>query len=159
MKNTAAVVRKLLIQTKIKTKSPLRIGSGTDDGITDILILKDKHDNCFIPGTSVAGVLRTEIEDLYGIEAADFLFGCIGDDEGNQSMINISDIVLKNANIIYRDGVAIDYVTGTGIDGAKYDYEAVERGAKGTLDIEVTVRAAAENSKLKDNFIWKHEQF
>ena len=159
MKNTAAVVRKLLIQSKIKTKSPLRIGSGTDDGITDILILKDKHDNCFIPGTSVAGVLRTEIEDLYGIEAADFLFGCIGDDEGNQSMINISDIVLKNANIIYRDGVAIDYVTGTGIDGAKYDYEAVERGAKGTLDIEVTVRAAAVNSKVKDNFAWKHEQF
>lgn len=161
MKNYASVVRKLLLNTDIQTKSPLRIGSGTDDGITDILILKDKQGNCFIPGTSLAGVLRAELETLYGETAADLLFGYIEDktDAGNQSLINISDIVLKNAGVVYRDGVAIDYVTGTGIDGAKYDYEAIDRGAEGTLHIEVTVRSGSVNNALQNSFAYKHQAF
>lgn len=161
MKNYASVVRKLLLNTDIQTKSPLRIGSGTDDGITDILILKDKQGNCFIPGTSLAGVLRAELEALYGETAADLLFGYIEDktDAGNQSLINISDIVLKNAGVVYRDGVAIDYVTGTGIDGAKYDYEAIDRGAEGTLHIEVTVRSGSIADKIQNSFDYKHKAF
>ncbi len=161
MKNSASVVRKLLLNTDIQTKSPLRIGSGTDDGITDILILKDKQGNCFIPGTSLAGVLRAELEALYGETAADLLFGYIEDktDAGNQSLINISDIVLKNAGVVYRDGVAIDYVTGTGIDGAKYDYEAIDRGAEGTLQVEVTVRGGSVSTNLQNGFGYKHKAF
>lgn len=160
MINTASVVRKLLIKTGIQTKSPLRIGSGIDDGITDILILKDKQGKCFIPGTSIGGVLRAEFEALYGADAANMLFGYInGNNDGSQSMINISDIVLKNADVVYRDGVAIDYITGTSIDGAKYDYEAIERGAEGELTIEVTVRSGSIADKIQNSFDYKHKAF
>lgn len=135
----ARIVRKLIIDVPLETLSPLRIASGFDDGITDILVLKDKYNVPFIPGSSVTGVLRSRIESIYGEEVAEKLFGSISDD-GNQSMLNIHDVMLSNTVGVHRDGVAIDAFTGVGIAGAKYDYEAVERGAKGRLFIELTER-------------------
>ena len=100
----AKLVRKIVIQSKLKTQSPLRIGSGANEGLTDILILKDKQGQPFIPGTSMAGVLRSEIAAIYGEEAADKLFGLIDGRNANQSMLNISDVVLTSKGIIVRDG-------------------------------------------------------
>ena len=126
--------------------SPLRIGSGKTDGITDMLILKDKDGRAFIPATSLAGVLRSQIADIYSDTVADKLFGSIEDDykqtDAAQSMINISDVVLDAgiSKLIQRDGVKIDEITGVGKTGAKYDFEALDRGAKGSLSIEITVR-------------------
>lgn len=143
--NRANVVKKIMIQTDIETFSPLRIGSGRTDGITDILILKNKQGKAFIPATSLTGVLRSLFSDIYTEDAAKKLFGSI-DDDGNQSMINISDIVFdgKSADseekIVHRDGVKIDRVSGVAEKGAKYDFEALDRGAKGHLSIEITVR-------------------
>lgn len=117
----AKLVRKIVIQSKLKTQSPLRIGSGANEGLTDILILKDKQGQPFIPGTSMAGVLRSEIAAIYGEEAADKLFGLIDGRNANQSMLNISDVVLTSKGIIVRDGVAIDELTGVAKTGAKFD--------------------------------------
>ncbi len=139
MTSPASIKQKIILNTTIKTISPLRIASGRDDGITDILILKNKKGQPFIPGTSIAGVLRSEILTIYGKQTADKIFGSINDN-GNQSMINISDITLNQANIIHRDGVAIETYAGVSKQGAKYDYEAIDRGAQGTLTIELTVR-------------------
>lgn len=143
--NRANVVKKIIIRTDIETFSPLRIGSGRTDGVTDILILKNKQGKAFIPATSLTGVLRSLFSDIYAEDAAKKLFGSI-DDDGNQSMINISDIVFdeKSADseerIIHRDGVKIDHISGVAEKGAKYDFEALDRGAKGRLSIEITVR-------------------
>lgn len=55
-------------------------------------------------------------------------------------MIRISDVKLNNVKIIHRDGVAIDDITNVSKDKAKYDFEMIERGAEGLLNIEITVR-------------------
>ena len=136
----AKLVRKIVIQCKLKTQSPMRIGSGANDGLTDILILKDKQGRPFIPGTSLAGVLRNEIAAIYGEAAADKLFGSIDGRDANQSMLNISDVVLSSKGIVVRDGVAIDELTGVAKTGAKFDFEALERGAVGNVLLELTVR-------------------
>lgn len=144
----AKLVRKIVIQSKLKTQSPLRIGSGANEGLTDILILKDKQGQPFIPGTSLAGVLRSEIAAIYGEEAADKLFGSIDGRNANQSMLIISDIVLSSKGIVVRDGVAIDELTGVAKTGAKFDFEALERGAAGDVLLELTVRECDEAKPL-----------
>lgn len=136
----AKLVRKLIIHSKLRTQSPLRIGSGVDDGLTDILILKNKQGQPFIPGTALAGVLRSEMADIYGEETAKVLFGAIDGKAANQSMLNISDVVLLSKGIVVRDGVAIDELTGVAKPGAKFDFEALERGAVGEVTLELTVR-------------------
>lgn len=145
----AKLVRKIVIQSKLKTQSPLHIGSGANEGLTDILILKDKQGQAFIPGTSLAGVLRSEIAAIYGEKAADKLFGSIDGRDSNQSMLNISDVVLTSKGIVVRDGVAIDELTGVAKTGAKFDFEALERGAAGDVLLELTVRKCDEAKPLE----------
>lgn len=138
----AKVVRKIIIKSKLRTLSPLRIGSGENDGLTDILILKNKQGEPFIPGTSMAGVLRSAVSDIYGEAVAEALFGKINGQNAAQSLVNISDVVLTSKGIVVRDGVAIDELTGVAKTGAKFDFEALERGATGEreLTIEITIR-------------------
>lgn len=144
----AKLVRKIVIQSRLKTQSPLRISSGANEGLTDILILKDKQGQPFIPGTSLAGVLRGEIAAIYGEAAADKLFGSIDGRNANQSMLIISDVVLTSKGIVVRDGVAIDELTGVAKTGAKFDFEALERGAAGDVLLELTVRECDETKPL-----------
>lgn len=144
---SAKIIKKIVFNVPMQTCSPLRISSGVDDGITDILVLKDKRGRAFIPGTSITGVLRAKMSSIYEVEAVDRLFGSINDN-GNQSMINISDIVLQNAYIINRDGIKINPFTGVSEQGAKFDFEAIDKGATGNLYIEVTLR---ENNLLEEN--------
>lgn len=156
MDNSARIIKKIIFNIPIQTYSPLRISSGVDDGITDILVLKDKKGKAFIPGTSITGVLRAKMSNIYGDRAVDRLFGSI-DDDGNQSMVNISDIVLENAKIINRDGIKIDSFTGVSKQGAKFDFEAIDKGATGDLYIEVTLRESCLSEQNKPNISYRKE--
>lgn len=154
--NSVRIIKKIIFNIPMQTYSPLRISSGVDDGITDILVLKDKKGKAFIPGTSITGVLRAKMSNIYGDRAVDRLFGSI-DDDGNQSMINISDIVLENAKIINRDGIKIDSFTGVSKQGAKFDFEAIDKGATGDLYIEVTLRESCLFEQNKPNISYRKE--
>ena len=153
----AKIVRKIVIQSKLRTLSPLRIGSGENDGLTDILILKNKQGEPFIPGTSMAGVLRSSISDIYGEEAAEALFGKVNGEDATQSLVNISDVVLLSRGIVVRDGVAIDELTGVAKTGAKFDFEALERGATGDLTLEITIRQ--QNVVKPINLCYVHNEY
>ena len=175
MDNSARIIKKIIFNIPMQTYSPLRISSGVDDGITDILVLKDKKGKAFIPGTSIAGVLRAKMNNIYGDETVNKLFGKIddnnnqnviniedsNDDNSNQSMINISDIVLENAKIINRDGIKIDSFTGVSKQGAKFDFEAIDKGAIGDLYIEVTLRKSclSEQNNLNISYRKEHKDF
>ena len=154
--NSARIIKKIIFNIPMQTYSPLRISSGVDDGITDILVLKDKKGKAFIPGTSITGVLRAKMSNIYGDRAVDKLFGSI-DDDGNQSMVNISDIVLENAKIINRDGIKIDSFTGVSKQGAKFDFEAIDKDATGDLYIEVTLRESCLSEQNKPNISYRKE--
>ena len=87
----AAIIEKIQMSGRLVVQSPLCIGSGQDDGITDSLVLKNKQGKAFIPGTSLAGVLR-DIVCSHDSNLADLLFGNLSDNR--QSMINIDDVLL-----------------------------------------------------------------
>lgn len=160
MGSAERIVKKIVCRVPIETKAPLRISSGFDDGIVDSLILKDKDGKAFIPATSLGGVLRSELIDIYGEEAVSQLMGAHhegSNNAGEQSMLVISDIFLDETELIYRDGVKIDPLTGTGVQGAKFDFEALERGAKGNLVLELTLRGChtTDKNKLQINYVHK----
>ena len=147
----AKIMQKIVYKGTLQLQSPLLIGTGmeTDNrkNEADVHVLKDKQEQPFIPGTSLAGVLRDWLAGV-NAEAAENLFGFVTQNENSmndvQSAIAVSDVILKNAEVMVRDGVSIDGYTGTGIKGAKYDYEAVERGAKGDFSMIITVREYQE---------------
>ncbi len=142
MTTKATIVKRIIIEGTMQLLSPLLIGSGTEEDKrrheTDISVLTTKEGKPFIPGTSLAGVLRRTMDK----ETAALLFGH-SEEEGEQALqsaVQIQDILLENAQLVTRDGVHLDTYTQTAIDGGKYDYEAVERGAAGKLHIEIALR-------------------
>lgn len=146
--NVASIAKKIIIKGKLVTKSPLRIGSGGTDNITDILVLKNKEGKAFIPGTSLAGVLRREIKALCGVdEVVNCLFGYVDKKTGDckQSLITVSDVVFDDSKIVIREGVGINSLAGTAIENAKFNFEGIERGAEGNFEIEITVRQQDED--------------
>jgi CRISPR/Cas system CSM-associated protein Csm3 (group 7 of RAMP superfamily) len=92
-----------------------------------------------------------DVDDMEKI--ATILFGQIipqsdGSDD-KQSIITIHDVILQDALITIRDGVGISSITHTAVKACKYDYEAVERGAHGELDMVLTLRAVHEEQKTQ----------
>ena len=137
--NESSVIGKILVEGDLVLKSPLLIGDGageTVDNFSDVHVLKNSQGEPFIPGTSLCGVLREWLEDI----SPAWTTKIFGDAKKMQSSIQLEDIVLTGSEIIPRDGVRIDGITGTGVDGGKFDFEVVERGAVGKLRLLMTLR-------------------
>lgn len=144
--NKSGVIGKIKITGDLILKSPLLIGDGegeTSENFRDIHVMKNRDGKPFIPGTSLCGVLR----DWLGTVKPEFVTKLFGDLDEMQSSIQIDDIVLANGEIISRDGVRLDGVTGT-VDGeGKFDFEAVERGANGKIRMLVNLRGIHADGK------------
>lgn len=147
--NKSSVTGKISIAGDLVLRSPLLIGDGageTSDNFRDVHVLKNRAGKPFIPGTSLCGVLRDWLENF----SRDAVTEIFGDKDKMQSSIQFDDIALDACEIISRDGVRIDSATGTGVDGGKYDFEVVERGAKGSLKILINLRGCHSPEKISD---------
>lgn len=126
-------MKKVYYQLKMYQKSPLRVSSG-DNEFTDNDLMLDGRGCPFIPGSSVAGVLRelcrTRIPSLSDKDIRT-LFGYIEDGKISGSHVLISDAVgPKEAScadyfITVRDGIRLDE-WGITIPEHKYDFQTVE---------------------------------
>ena len=147
--NKSSVIGKISIAGDLVLKSPLLIGDGageTPDNFRDVHVLKNRQGAPFIPGTSICGVLRDWIENF----APDAVTEIFGDNDKMQSSIQFDDIALADCEIISRDGVRIDGMTGAGVDGGKYDFEVVERGANGKLNLLINLRGCHSVEKISN---------
>jgi CRISPR/Cas system CSM-associated protein Csm3 (group 7 of RAMP superfamily) len=84
----------------IEAETPLAVGSGEKGFVVDRLIARDALGLPYIPGTSIAGVLRHALEqsDL----TLDTIFGYQEKDKGQGSRLVISD-----AQLVDQDGVTV----------------------------------------------------
>ena len=138
------VTGRMVICADLRLTAPLLIGQGElyEEGGTDIKVLKDNEGRPYIPGTSLAGILREKMQRV-DAEHVELLFGTDGKvKKGDtfQSALNVFDVPLKDADIIVRDGIRIDNLTGVVAEHAKYDFEAVESGATGIMKMEMVLR-------------------
>ncbi len=146
-----------ILHYRIVTRSDLHIGGHTtiEPAEVDNSVIKDTDGYPIIPGSSLKGVLRIEMERLLrslGLKICDvnagacnecavcYLFG--GKDLA--SSIRIRDAVANHKRTLIRDGVAIDRKARKARDGGKYDTEVVPKGT------EFTGVATIENTTLKE---------
>ena len=109
-------MKKVYYQLKMNQVSPLRIGNGEND-VTDNDLMCDSRGIPFIPGSSIAGVIREKYEKLIGKDSNQ-LFGMIKGSDISESRILVSDAtgsegaVLTDYTITIRDGVGNRFLTG-----------------------------------------------
>ena len=148
--NEESVKGKIILEGTLVLAAPLLIGTGGNGAGQDVddEVLKTKGGQPFIPGTSLAGALRDFMtaENALGMR---LLFGTEAAYERQhnaawQSSIRIDDVKLNNVEIVVRDGVSLDEITGTAIEHHKFDYEAVGSGATGKFFAEITQRGIHE---------------
>ena len=141
----------------IKLKSPLAIGSGKNEN-TDKDVAVDSTGKPFIPASSLAGTLRSYVaahagEKQMGVITSNAIFGFIptkktestadaltkAANEERKCLIRVYDGMLKSDCkqffISNRDMVALK--DKVGVDGAKFDMEAVETGTVFTAYVEL----------------------
>lgn len=94
---------RLLARIVVEAASPLAIGSGKYDAFTDALVAKDANDLPYIPGTAMAGVLRSMMEAEDKDFPLDDIFGYQKGKNGKGS-----EIIFTEAKIINSNGEVVD---------------------------------------------------
>lgn len=98
----------------LEAETPIAIGSGRQDLLTDSLIVTDFNGLPVIPGTSLAGVIRAAC----GIDKNDKSpFGYQKGDSGEGSRI-----IFSNAVMVGKDGVPVDGLTEVDMDDPFYSH-------------------------------------
>ena len=63
---------RMIARITLEATSPLAVGSGEKDIITDAPVTRDVNDLPYIPGTSLMGIIRHSMKDL---KESDSIFG------------------------------------------------------------------------------------
>ena len=138
------IIRRDFYFVEIILESPLSIGNGTANS-TDKDVLVDKDGNPFIPGTTIAGVFTDYLEKCQIKDA----FQPKKNNQYIQSPVFFSDGVLKgDMKTNVRDGIRLKDDCKIPEDGAKYDFEIIERGTKFVFRIEII-------SRYKEDYLYK----
>ncbi|MCK4823313.1 hypothetical protein KA005_46605, partial [bacterium] len=166
----AKLENRVILQYKVTTISDLHIGGHTtiEPAEVDNPVIKNTEGYPIIPGSSLKGVLRTELERLLrGVEIDGV---CTPDNLCNTkknpvkecpicrvfggaemaASIRIKDATANHKRTLVRDGVAIDRPTRKARPGGKYETEVVPKGTvfTGNLTIENTGLKIYDHAKL-----------
>lgn len=132
------IIGKSIIYFKLELKTNLHIGSGESNIDTDALCIRNSEGNLMIPGTTLAGVFRSNLERLFREKEKLItdLFGIVETDQPNvdsfASNIIFQDAVIQTdqeINTDIRDGIKINREYQSTEEGAKYDKETVFKGS------------------------------
>jgi CRISPR/Cas system CSM-associated protein Csm3 (group 7 of RAMP superfamily) len=151
---------KYLAHFIIEADTPFAIGSGEKGFTVDRLIVRDAMGLPYIPGSSLAGVFRHELDPMDESEEVKKLFGFQSKDDGQGSRINFSSAHLVGADgktviegiqnidlssgyygyfqkLPERDHVRIN--DKGAVDGhGKFDEELVHKGTRFAFNIELS---------------------
>ncbi len=135
------IVKRVYYAAEVLLRSPLAISNGEGE-TTDMDVLRNRKEEPFIPGTSIAGAFRNF---LLKKKDEDCSFGFSRDEDGRMSSVCISDFYFEGKPVItIRDGVELS--DGKQVQN-KFDMEVIETGAKGVLYFNYVIR---ENSPIFD---------
>lgn len=137
-------MKKTYYQIRLSQRSPLCITNGEGE-ISDLDLLRDARGLPFLPGSALAGLLRSLTDE----KNAEELFGYITVERQQESRLIVSDACLpKDAKVKVseRDGVGVDETTGSAKKGAKFDFQVVETGEPYTGVLELTYGALGDET-------------
>ena len=154
-----------LLRFVIEADGPLAVGSGEKNILTDACVALDVNGLPYIPGTSIAGVLRhamPENKELWGYQEKD---------KGHGSEIIISEAKVINSNGAVVDGIGYNEnddvlkaykmlpirqhvrinERGTTDKGGKFDNQVVLAGSRFCFEIEIL--SDKEEKSLADQIV------
>ena len=94
---------KIVVKGKLKTLTPLHIGSSENTFLTDMPVIVNGEGIPYIPGTSLAGVFRAYLIERCGvIPVIKYFFGTQDrDKKGIKSHIIVNDAVAEKLSLIH----------------------------------------------------------
>jgi CRISPR/Cas system CSM-associated protein Csm3 (group 7 of RAMP superfamily) len=131
--------KRFVMRGTLEALTPVHVG-GLEQDFTDLSVAVDGSGRFYVPGTSLAGVFRSWLEQA-GFTVRDW-WGYQEDDKGEASRFVVDDaeIALPSGGTIeVRDGVGIDRKSGAAAYGKKYDMAVIPRGARIPLRVSVDV--------------------
>lgn len=145
------VKERLLITGTLVLDTPVHLGNGKPEMLTDMPLLRDARDRKLplLTGASLTGALRAYVREYargyhqkedYG-DLTQQLFGSVEKAEGQsvQSWLIVDDALGASAGIELRDGVGLDEKTRTAADEKKYDIELLKAGTTFNLSFELLI--------------------
>jgi len=146
--------KRYLTRVVVEAATPLAVGTGTKDVLTDALVARDLNGLPYIPGSSIAGVLRHSIGDNNDKNS---IFGFQEGDKGRGSRIIFTDAVLLDANGEAQDGLKTTEKSkflshydalpirqhvrinelGSTDKGGKFDEQVVYQGSRFVFEMEM----------------------
>jgi len=162
-----------VITGEMRLETAAHLG-GEGDAAVDMAVLRDPKEGVpLLPGTSLAGALRShladvlggyrsseqqEVEELFGTarspkrqEPTAPFEGAPSDDAGSQSLLIVFDslgTLPDGAAPEIRDGVAIDPATGTAEAHKKFDFEILPAGTCFPVRVELIVGDLKKEAQL-----------
>lgn len=164
-----------IITIQLKSRTAVHIGSGQIGERSDALIRRDSQGKPIIPGTAVAGALRSlitrlapafghkkciRLTDANSQEECDCpvceLFGNTNPQEKPGSISHASPLLISHATLVekeikgsmIRDGVGINRSTGAAAQHIKYDLEILPADSVFNLHIELRDANAQDQQLL-----------
>lgn len=152
----------------LEAATPLAIGSGDRDLLTDSKVLLDVNGLPYLPGTTIAGVVRHAIADIDPIGTEKY-FGCQNGANGHGSTILFSEGRMIDAEGKVVDGIkAIDFAdkfykiyqsmpirqhvrigsTGTAEKMGKFDEQIVPKGTRFCCELEMLASKEQESKEF-----------
>ena len=142
----SAILKRKVLYVRVQFVSPISVSSGEDE-FTDSDLLRNFDEEIFIPGTSLAGAMRSYLEKE-GNEKS--LMGYSdNDDVGKMSSLFISDLTFdEGVSLNVRDGVALDE-NKVAKTNSKFDMEILEARAKAHFYLELTIRKDDDEKEME----------
>jgi CRISPR/Cas system CSM-associated protein Csm3 (group 7 of RAMP superfamily) len=147
-----------IITGEMRLETAAHLGGEVDTSV-DMAVLRDPKEGVpLLPGTSLAGALRSHLADVLGgyrsheKKEVSALFGAArSDDEGSQSPLIVFDSLgsLPDGTALeIRDGVAIDPALGTAEANKKFDFEVLPAGTRFPARMELIVEKPDQEARL-----------
>ena len=148
---------------ELVAETALHVGGVGGDVDTDLPLAVNGAGKYYIPGTSLAGVLRAWFraailgDSVLGSDDRDLrevedLFGYASDDEqdpGHASKLIVDDaVVIGDVEHEIRDGVGIDRQWGTAAEGIKFDRAVLPRGTRFSFSVRLETANQEEHDRL-----------
>ena len=155
----------------LEAKTPFAIGSGEKDLLTDALVAKDVNGLPYLPGTSLAGVIRSAC-DATMQDAT--VFGYQNNKEGHGSRVIFSDGVMIGKEGKPIDGLKVidrnddfyaHFITlpvrqhvrinskGSTDKGGKFDEQVTYKGTRFCFEMELLSTGSAEDAEAYNTIL------
>ncbi|MBD1858243.1 MULTISPECIES: RAMP superfamily CRISPR-associated protein [Leptolyngbya] len=138
------ITKRLKIQGVLTAETPLHIGGLESNVNVDLALAVDGQGRYYISGTSLAGALRSWMQDFFD-DQCNQLWGDQSGNKGHASFVIVEDALISTlAPIEIRDGVGIDRRSGTAADKSKYNRAILPKGTTFPLALTIEIQDSTE---------------